>query len=995
MDIAKGVGVFKILEVGINAVTNSVGAAVSRFDTLNQYPKVLQSLGASAEDSDRGIQILSDGIDGLPTKLDDVAATSQQMFLVFRDADKASESTIALNNALLASGSSGDKAARGTEAYLKMLRSGKVDMDTWMSLQDTMGIGLDKVAKEMLGAEASTTDLYQALQSGQISVDDFNGALVGMSDELGDLARVNTKGIGTSFSNMANAISKGVGNTIQALDDLVKASGINADGIAGIFDVLKAQINKSFTAVNKAIVSTAPYISKFIGLLGDLKPLIPPLTVGIAGLATAFGTMKIVNTVNNWMKAMNANVLASKAAFGMYNLSLKAGVSSTVAFSAAQKGSGSVIKVTTILYGALTRQVTATTAAQMLSAKATTTLKTASAGLYAALGPVGIAMGAIAAVGATVAWAYNKQTKESKELKDSTQALSDSYTDSAKTQSDNASRAKSQNEENVKLKESIFALAAEENKSVEQKALLSQKTEELNGKISGLGLAYDAETNSLNMSNEQAQKRIDMQAKIQAGAEAEERLVELAKQRQEAEKKKAEAQEAVNAVNEKTFYWNSELKNSETALGEAESLLTKIKTEETNARNTAAEGEKAKTEELKQKVTDMVNQGKIDYESLSEGQKTAFDSMKAQYDSIREAATNSFEQIQQKQAVSTEQMIENLTKNAEATSNWATNIAELSKRGIDDGLIAELEKMGPAGAQQAQELVNQSDEKLKQLSDTYKKSGATATASMSKAIGEGSEPIVAEFEKTAQKSMTSFKKQFEGSELQQIGKDVNAGIAKGLGVNVGEIQEAAKNSANKLDESYKHALGIHSPSRVMIENGGFVVSGLVQGINQNQNSVTSTMNNLAQSVQRPFDNLPDTMQSLGYNAMIGFNNGLSSASSTIYNTANTIANNVANTIQKALDIHSPSRVMRTIGGFVGQGLALGMEDSERYVINASDTLAQATMPDLRNDFGSAMVESSGLAAEIHLMLGGSDFRAFVDDISSVQQSSIRLEKGWN
>lgn len=211
MDIAKGVGVFKILEVGMNAVTSSVGAAVSRFDTLNQYPKVLQSLGASAEDSDRGIQILSDGIDGLPTKLDDVAATSQQMFLVFRDADKASESTIALNNALLASGSSGDKAARGTEAYLKMLRSGKVDMDTWMSLQDTMGIGLDKVAKEMLGTEASTTDLYQALQSGQVSIDDFNGALVGMSDELGDLARVNTKGIGTSFSNMANAISKGVG----------------------------------------------------------------------------------------------------------------------------------------------------------------------------------------------------------------------------------------------------------------------------------------------------------------------------------------------------------------------------------------------------------------------------------------------------------------------------------------------------------------------------------------------------------------------------------------------------------------------------------------------------------------------------------------------------------------------------------------------------------------------------------------------------------------
>lgn len=167
LDIAKGVGVFKLVDIGVSAITNSLGGAIKRFDTLNQYPTVLQSLGASAEEADSGMQILSDGIDGLPSTLDEVTGTAQQMFLVFRDADKASESTIALNNALLASGSSGDKAARGTEQYLKMLRSGKVDMDVWGTLQDTMGIGLDKTAKSMLGAGASTQDLYKALQSGE------------------------------------------------------------------------------------------------------------------------------------------------------------------------------------------------------------------------------------------------------------------------------------------------------------------------------------------------------------------------------------------------------------------------------------------------------------------------------------------------------------------------------------------------------------------------------------------------------------------------------------------------------------------------------------------------------------------------------------------------------------------------------------------------------------------------------------------------------------
>src|SRR5690625_1332581 len=55
-------------------------AAISRFDTLNKFPKVLQALGVSAEDSERAIQRLSDGIDGLPTKLDEIASTAQRMY---------------------------------------------------------------------------------------------------------------------------------------------------------------------------------------------------------------------------------------------------------------------------------------------------------------------------------------------------------------------------------------------------------------------------------------------------------------------------------------------------------------------------------------------------------------------------------------------------------------------------------------------------------------------------------------------------------------------------------------------------------------------------------------------------------------------------------------------------------------------------------------------------------------------------------------------------
>lgn len=1020
MDIAKGVGVFKLLEVGMDAVTGSVGAAVSRFDTLNQYPKVLESLGASAEDSDRGIQILSDGIDGLPTKLDDVAATSQQMFLVFRDADKASESTIALNNALLASGSSGEDAARGTEAYLKMLRSGKVDMNTWMGLQDTMGIGLDKVAKEMLGAEASTTDLYKALQSGEISIDSFNGALVGMSDELGELAKINTQGIKTSFSNMSNAVSKGVANIIDTLDKLVKNAGINADGIAGIFDVLKVKINDSFTFINKSIDSSTPYIVGFMKVTRNLIPVVDTLTPALVAAGVAFAYFKVVQTVTPMINTFTTSIAKtnelvnlSSNVFHNYTMATKAGMSATKAYQAVIVGGNVPLKVSTILYGVLTGKIKLNTAAQMLGAKATNAASAASKGLYAALGPVGIGLAAVSAAAVVLTKYYKSNTAETKAMVEKQKEVKDSLEQSAKAHDDYAIKLKKQTENTTKLKDEIYKLSAEENKTADQKDLLSQKIEELNGQVENLNLAYDEESNSLNLSNELTQKRIDLQAKMQAGVSAQEELLELQKQKVEATKAEKAAEDAMNSSREATsnYFWEDiknrkNAKNAEEAYSESKKNSAEIDKQLSETKRVIDEAEKARLEEQKLKRTEMVNQGKVDYQELSDAQKTSFDSMQSQYDSLLEKTTNVFEQVEQKQTISLDKMIENLKKNEEAMSKWSENVKILSERGVDEGIIAQLEKMGPAGATQAERLVKETSDELGNLTPEGKAkidafnnamtSGmAETTHGMAKLAGDGSEPIVAEFEKTGKKSMQSLKGQFEGSELQQLGKDVNAGIAKGLGVNVNEVEEAAKNSANKLDESYKHALGIHSPSRVMIENGGFTIAGLVQGIQNNQNKAESSMTSLATALVNSLDSLPNQFENIGYNAMIGLNNGLVSARGSVMNTANSIANDVANTMRKALDIHSPSRVMQAIGNFVGEGLAIGMEDSTKLVGRASESLAQASMVS-PSSFASDSIDGRGLTLNLDLTLQmlNKDFRAIVEGITEMQNTNMRLESSF-
>ena len=67
--VAAAVGVF-------NTLRKAVDGAVSRYDTLNNFPKVMEQMGFSASQSEKAIARLSDGIQGLPTTLDDVAGTA-------------------------------------------------------------------------------------------------------------------------------------------------------------------------------------------------------------------------------------------------------------------------------------------------------------------------------------------------------------------------------------------------------------------------------------------------------------------------------------------------------------------------------------------------------------------------------------------------------------------------------------------------------------------------------------------------------------------------------------------------------------------------------------------------------------------------------------------------------------------------------------------------------------------------------------------------------
>lgn len=71
-----------------------------------------------------------------------------------------------------------------------------------------------------------------------------------------------------------------------------------------------------------------------------------------------------------------------------------------------------------------------------------------------------------------------------------------------------------------------------------------------------------------------------------------------------------------------------------------------------------------------------------------------------------------------------------------------------------------------------------------------------------------------------------------------------------------------------------------------------------------------------------------SLNQIGRDAVQGLVDGMKSMHGDLQAAANDIANSVSGTIKKALDIHSPSRVMRELGEFTVEGYVQGLESME-------------------------------------------------------------------
>lgn len=309
--------------------------------------------------------------------------------------------------------------------------------------------------------------------------------------------------------------------------------------------------------------------------------------------------------------------------------------------------------------------------------------------------------------------------------------------------------------------------------------------------------------------------------------------------------------------------------------------------EELTTLNTLAKGYKKNSEERiyfenlavekKQEIADA--KVKIEEEYIEKVQKldadyvAEYEALTAKYtkavDDRTTAITNFagiFDEVKLSEDVSGEQLLANLEGQTTTLENWMANLGVLAERGLDAGLLAELQALGPKSAEEIAALTTLSDEQLDQYTDLWqKKSYLARTQAISELEGMRTDTAnqIVELQKKTEQQLTTYKNEWETSmkavvgsvknmsnQMSSIGAKTVQGLIDGINSKKKELATVASELSSIVASTTKTELDIHSPSRVMKKLGGYTTEGFVLGMQQAAKKLAGVSANVYSSLAK-------------------------------------------------------------------------------------------------------------------------------------------------
>ncbi|EON72255.1 phage SPP1 structural protein [Lysinibacillus sphaericus] len=264
----------------------------------------------------------------------------------------------------------------------------------------------------------------------------------------------------------------------------------------------------------------------------------------------------------------------------------------------------------------------------------------------------------------------------------------------------------------------------------------------------------------------------------------------------------------------------------------------------------------SKMKETQQKEIDGIKELEKAYEEAVNNRASSIYSFK-----------NLFDEIGEKAQVTSQQMIKNLQDQVSVMSSWASDIHALAGKGIEKGLLAELQAMGPNAYAEIEALNNMTASELGQFNDLWKTKTALARSQAeAELVGlrEDTNKQVEALKNDTKTQLESYKnewlKQIKAiktgttgefnamtASMKQIGENVIQGLRNGMKSEIPAMLSEVKAMAAEIEKTTRKALGVKSPSRVMMAVGKWIPPGLAKGIDSSAKVVAKATNAMAAS----------------------------------------------------------------------------------------------------------------------------------------------------
>lgn len=246
-------------------------------------------------------------------------------------------------------------------------------------------------------------------------------------------------------------------------------------------------------------------------------------------------------------------------------------------------------------------------------------------------------------------------------------------------------------------------------------------------------------------------------------------------------------------------------------------------------------------------------------------------------------------------------------------------------------------------------------------------------------LKKGITDAISSVAETAKKILSAIKSAFDNFSLFDIGKNLIQGLIDGVNNMIETAKNAVANVGNAVIDKVKNVLGIHSPSTVFAEIGGYIDQGLANGITAAQGYVDKAMQGLINGVTNAGNQFIEQGKQTG----IGFVNSLDQTLTSTWQQLDTnLQNDFFGTIQNLWEA-AQSGDVKTIGTTIAAVLWHAMGEEQRAQIK---TIATNMITDLSTQLTNALSTLSAQAYQI----GGELLNGITSKFGEIVSTSKRL-----